>query len=119
MSRSEKTLCAIYAIIAVVALFATWSNNLAFMAQPDGLDLGNWYAALYSNDAAASFMNDLFLLSIAGCIFIGVEGRRLRIRYYWAYILVAFITAISFTFPLFLIARQRALSRQRNTQIPG
>jgi hypothetical protein len=116
VTRSEKILCAIYAIIAVIALIATWSNNLAFMAQPGGLDLGNWYAALYSNYAAASFMNDLFLLGIAGCVFIVVEGRRLHVRYYWAYILLSGPTAISFTFPLFLIARERAIARQRNAQ---
>jgi hypothetical protein len=113
MTRSEKSLCAIYAIIAVVALYATWVNNLAFMAQPGGLDLGNWYAALYGNYASASFINDLLLLSVAGCVFVVVEGRRLGIRFYWAYILFSALTAISVTFPLFLIARQVALARHR------
>lgn len=115
LTRSERILCAIYAIIAVVALFATWVNNLAFLAQPGGTDLGNWYAALYSNYAAASFMNDLFLLGIAGSVFMVVEGRRLHIRYYWVYILLSGLTAISFTFPLFLIARQIKFARNRQS----
>src|SRR5689334_5114416 len=113
LTRPEKILCALYAIIALVAMYATWVNNLAFMAQPGGLDIGNWYAAMYSNYASASFINDLLLFSVAGCIFIVVEGRRLHIRFYGAYILLSAFTAISVTFPLFLIARQGALARGR------
>jgi len=30
MTRSEKVLCMVYDLLAVVALFATWSNNIAF-----------------------------------------------------------------------------------------
>lgn len=113
MTRSEKSLCIIYAVIAVVALIATWSNNLAFMQQPESRTIQGWYEALYANYAAASFINDLFLLGIAACIFMVVEGRRLHMRYVWAYVLLSGPTAISIMFPLFLIARQITLSRQR------
>lgn len=113
MMRSEKLLCAIYAIIAVVALIATWSHNLPFLLQPGGLELRTWYDAVYANHAAASFTNDLLFLAIAACVFIVVEGHRHHIRFYWLYILLSGITAISVTFPLFLIARQIAISRQR------
>ena len=114
MIRSDKILCAIYAILAVVALIATWSNNLAFMiGHPENLQLQSWYNAVYANHAAASFTNDLFLLGIAGSVFIVVEGRRLHIRFFWLYILLSGPTAISITFPLFLIARQIRMARQR------
>lgn len=114
MTRNEKILCGIYAVIAVVAIFATWINNLAFMREPGNNTIEAWYNAVYANYATASFINDLFLLAIAVCIFIIVEGYRLKIRYAWAYVLFSGITAISFTFPLFLIARQIAIAKQRS-----
>jgi len=35
------------------------------------------------------------------------EGKRLKMKYVWVYILGSFITAIAFTFPLFLAMRER------------
>jgi Terpene cyclase DEP1 len=113
MTRSEKILCTIYAIIAVVALFATWVNNIAFMRDPENWQLASWYNALYANYAAASFINDLFALGIAVCVFMVVEGMRLKIRFFWLYILLSGLTAISFTFPLFMIARQFKIAQNR------
>jgi hypothetical protein len=37
----------------------------------------------------------------------------LQIRGVWLYIALSFLVAISVTFPLFLIARQRRLAQQR------
>jgi hypothetical protein len=116
MSRSEKFLCLIYAIIAVLALYATWVNNLAFLARPEGQTVEGWIMGVYANYAAASFTNDLLFLTAAVCIFIIMEGHRLKIRFYLAYILLSGPTAISFTFPLFLIARQIAIARERTSQ---
>jgi len=41
-----------------------------------------------------------------------VEARKHNVRFVWAYILGGFLTAISFTFPLFLIARERRLAAE-------
>jgi hypothetical protein len=37
------------------------------------------------------------------------EGRRLKMKYVWLFILGSFVTAIAFTFPLFLALRERKL----------
>lgn len=113
MKRSEKLLCWMYALIAAVSLVATWSNNLAFLAQPENWSVSSWARALYVNPAAASFVNDLFGLGIAVTIFMVVEARRLRIRHLWFYLLISPTLAISVAFPLFLIARQRVIAQQR------
>jgi hypothetical protein len=113
MTRFEKLLCALYAVVAVVALFATWVNNIAFMRNPENWQISSWYNALYANYAAASFINDLFALCIAVSIFMVVEGIRLKIRFYWLYIALSGLTAISFTFPLFMIARQIKIAQHR------
>jgi phosphate/sulfate permease len=113
MTRSEKLLCWVYALVAVVSLIATWSNNLAFLAQPEHWSIASWVRALYVNPAAASFVNDLFGLGIAATIFMVVEARRLRIRHLWFYLIISPVLAISVAFPLFLIARQRVIAQQR------
>lgn len=113
MTKSEKILCAVYGAIAVVALVATWTNNLAFFAQPENHQVTSFLHALYLNHASASIANDLFLLCLACFIFMAMEARKLGIRYVWVYILLSMLVAISVMFPLFLVARQVALSKQR------
>lgn len=110
MKASDRALCAVYAAIAVIALFATWSQNLAFLATPDNGGIAGFFRASYANPAAASLANDVLLYALAGCIFIVVESRRLNIRFPILYILLAVTIAISVAFPLFLIARQRKLA---------
>ena len=116
MTRFEKFLCAAYAVIALVALVGTWSNNIAFMLQPENRTIESWYEAVYANYAAASFTNDLFMLALAVCIFMLVEGRRLQMRFVWVYILLSGPVAISVMFPLFLIARQIRITQQRDNR---
>lgn len=112
MTRSDKVLCVVYALMALVALIATWSHNIAFMRQPDNQTVMSWYNALYANHAAASFTNDLLLLALAGSLFMVVEGYRLQMRYVWVYVLLSGPIAISVMFPLFLIARQMTLAQR-------
>ena len=95
-----------YATIAVVALFATWSNNIEFFRQPDNGGLIGFLRGGYANPAAASLSNDLFMLGAAAAVLMFVEAKRLGIRYVWVYVLLSFAIAVSVMFPLFLLARQ-------------
>ena len=83
----------------------TWSNNvLAIIEQRDFL--GDWFA---NGPAVASLTADLLIMAIAACVLMVIEGRRLGMRHVWAYIAFAGLTAIAFTFPLFLANRERRL----------
>jgi Terpene cyclase DEP1 len=110
MTSKDKLICGTYALIALVALPATWINNLAFMTQANNASFTDFFRAAYANAAAASLSNDLFLLAFAASIFMAIEGRRMGIRYVWLYIALSAILAISVTFPLFLLARQIKVS---------
>jgi hypothetical protein len=110
MTGSRKLLCAVYALLAAAALVATWSQNLAFFAQSPGAGMAGFVRAAYVNPAAASLSNDLLLLCAAAIVFMLVEARRLAIRFVWVYVVLSFAIAISVTFPLFLIARERKLA---------
>jgi Terpene cyclase DEP1 len=117
MNSKDKFICASYAIIALVALPATWIDNLAFMTQASNSSFVDFFRATYVNPAAVSLSNDLFLLAFAASIFMVIEGRRVGVRYVWLYIIMSAITAISVIFPMFLIARHVKLSSEQSAQV--
>lgn len=112
---SRKILCAVYVAIAVVALIATWSQNIAFF-RGGGSFLGFWEATK-ANPASKSITVDIALLLLAVAILMVIEARRLGIKYVWAYILGGFAIAISVTFPLFLLARELKLEKSDATEL--
>ena len=115
MTRTDKCIVAIYALIAAIALPATWVHNIAFMNMPDNGGISGFVAGGYANPAAASLTNDLGLIAMAAVVFMIVEGRRLGIRYLSVYVVLSFLVAVSVTFPLFLAARHWRLSRTKRT----
>lgn len=113
MTQNEKMRCGLYALFAVGALIATWSNNLAFFALPDNGGLMGFIRGSYANPAAASISNDLLFMCLAAFTFMVAEAKRLGIRFVWVYILLSLCIAVSVMFPLFLLARQLKLAAQR------
>lgn len=108
MPQPRIILCTVYALIALAALIATWSQNLAYFTSPADLvpALGAFVTDLKVNPAARSVAADIALVFLAAAIFMCVEARKNGIRFVWAYILGGLFIAISVTFPLFLIARE-------------
>lgn len=114
LSRRSRCLCAFYGLIALVALAATWGQNIAYFQGVPGLGdiapaFGAFLADTRINPASRSITVDIALFTLAGSTFMILEARRLGIRFVWAYILLGFLVAISVTFPLFMIARERHL----------
>jgi hypothetical protein len=103
----RNTRIAIYAVIAVVALYGTWSQNLAY-----GPTLAGFLSDAKANPAARSVTIDIFMMALSASFLMIYEARRLGIRFAWAYVFFGLTVAISFTFPLFLIAREFALGRE-------
>jgi hypothetical protein len=106
--QSRRILCAAYAVIALAALIATWSQNLAYFHSPAELlqSLGLFVDDTKVNPASRSIAADIALIFLAAAIFMIIEARKHGIRFVWAYILGGLFIAISVTFPLFLIARE-------------
>lgn len=113
MSTARRRLCFFYYALSIVAIVATWRQNLAF-----GGELGvgpvelfrKFWPALFANRATTSITLDIFLLTLVCVIWMVLEARRLRIRGVWLYVVFAILVAISVTFPLFLAARERRLA---------
>lgn len=54
---------------------------------------------------------DLSIVAIASVVFMFAEATRLGMKRVWLYILLSGVTAMAFTFPLFLAMRERHLAR--------
>lgn len=100
----------IYAVLAVAGLVGTWWFNITFLSTAPGASyVGAWFA----NPASSSVAVDVIVVAIAACVFFVREGTRLGWRW-WAiaaFVVLSFAVAVSFTFPLFLALRERALAR--------
>ena len=113
MAQARTILCAVYALIALGALIATWGQNIAYMQNGVG-DLlpafGLFLADTKVNPAARSITADIGLFFLAAAIFMVIEARKHGVRFIWAYIVGGLLIAISVTFPLFMIAREMRLA---------
>ena len=116
MSSARRSLCIAYGVIALLALVGTWSQNVAYFRAGEGPVVGfvmataRFWPDTFATPASRSITIDLFLFFAAAAVFMVLEARRLGIRWVWAYVVLGVLIAISVTFPLFLIARERRLA---------
>ena len=93
----------VYGVLALTGLVLTQYFNFTYVG-PQGY-LQAWFA----NSASSSAAVDLLVVALAAAVFMIVEGRRLGMRVPWLYAVAGAVLAIAFTFPLFLLVRERAL----------
>jgi hypothetical protein len=93
-----------YGVLAVVGLVGTWYFNLTYTGE------ASYLAAWFANAASSSAAVDLLVAFTAGSIFMITEGRRLGMRAPWLYVVFGAVIAFAFTFPLFLLLRERAVN---------
>jgi Terpene cyclase DEP1 len=103
----------IYLILAILGLVVPWYYNLQFFANAGFMDFVNQSSA---NLAAKSVSFDLFITTVAGCIWMYVESRRVGITFVWLYILFGFLVSFSSAFPLFLFIRETKLEKLSEPQ---
>ena len=102
----------IYLLLAIVGLVMTWYYNLQFIAESGGsFDVAEFVAAGSTNAAAQSLSWDLAIACITGLTWIYFESKRMGLRFFWVYIILAFAVAFAFAFPLFLFVRQGKLEK--------
>ena len=113
MSTQQRLLIGFYALVALAALYATWSQNLQLMAPGMGpLDPYTVFVEQARvNPASRSITVDIGFFLLAAAAFMVIEARRLGVRFVWLYVILAFVIAISVTFPLFMIARELRIAK--------
>ena len=119
MSISRKILCLVYGLLGLLALIGTWGNNrhyfdLGFV----GATIRFWQETL-ANPASRSITVDILFLTLAAVVWMLLEARRLNMKWVWLYVIFGFLVAISLTFPLFLIHRERVLAAREASSAGG
>lgn len=99
-----------YLVLALVGGLGTAYFNLQWITGSFEHDVAGFLRPAFANSAASSFGVDLLVSFAAASLFILSEGRRLEMRRPWVYVAGSFLTAIAFTFPLFLAMRERSLA---------
>jgi hypothetical protein len=79
------------------------------------LNLPLFFSELFSTRIGAFFGMDVIVSALVLFLFIGVEGRRLRMRRLWLPVLATIGVGVSLGFPLFLYLRQLELEAQAET----
>jgi len=110
LPTSSKVLCAVYGVIALIALIATWSQNAAYFDNPGGFLL-DFFNDSKVTPASRSLTVDIVLFFLAAAFLMVIEARKHSVRFVWLYIAGGLAIAISVTFPLFLIARELRVGR--------
>lgn len=98
----------VYLSVAAIGLIGTAWFNIRSVMEPSG---DTFLAAWFANPSVSSLSWDLLATASAASIFIILEGRRVGMRWAWVYVAASFVTAVGFTFPLFLAMRERHLAR--------
>lgn len=104
--KSQRRIALFYFILAGVGLVTAWYFNAAAIIGQENL-LTAWFTT--NADLVLAF--DLFVTAFAVAPFVLIEGKRLKMKNRWLYIALSAITAVAFTFPLFLAMRALKLER--------
>lgn len=84
------------------------TGNILFWTNPA---LTN--AELFANGTSTAFALDLLVVVFVALIWMTIESRRLGMRAVWRYWVLALLFGMAGTLPLFLLARERQLGRDR------
>lgn len=99
-----------YAASAAIGLCSTWFFNIRFIQEHGGFPLLTFLDEMYSSAASSSISNDLWVILCVFLFWSFHEARRLGMRRWWVYALLALGVAAAFAVPLFLLMRDRKLS---------
>jgi hypothetical protein len=102
----------LYLIAAVLGAVLPLSQLIPFL-HAHGLDLKLFFAFLFANNVSGFFGLDVIVSSVVLWIFVFSEGRRLRMRRLWVYVVCNLAVGVSLGLPLFLFFRERALENKQ------
>lgn len=84
-------------------------SQLAPFLMAYGFDVPLLFRQLFQTHASAFFGLDVIVSSVVLWLFVFHEGRRLRMKNLWLYILCNLAVGVSLALPLFLFFRERAI----------
>lgn len=106
MSTKARATFFFFITISALGLFTAMFFNIRATLLAE-----NYITDGFTSNVDLVYSLDLLIGGTAGMAFMIIEGRRLGMRYLWAIVLVGFVTAFAFAFPLFLALRVRKLDK--------
>jgi hypothetical protein len=88
-------------------------SQLAQFLRLNGLDVPLLFKQLFETHASAFFALDVIVSSVVLWLFVFSEGRRLRMKNLWLYIVCNLLVGVSSALPLFLFFRERRLNAKK------
>ncbi|TNE97642.1 MAG: DUF2834 domain-containing protein [Deltaproteobacteria bacterium] len=98
----------LYLFLAFLGLLLTWTQNIYYL-NPESGGLLQFIRDTFVNRASTSITLDIVVLFVVCCIWMVIEGRKLKMKNIWLYIIGGLCVAISVSFPLFLYFRESKL----------
>ncbi len=100
----------LYLLLAILGAVLPLSQFIPFLTK-HGLDLKLFFTFLFNNGVSGFFGMDVIVSSVVLWLFVFTEGRRLRMRRLWVYVVCNLVVGVSLALPLFLLFRERTLDR--------
>lgn len=97
-----------FLLLSILGLILPFSQLVPWV-MANGLDLHHMMQELFSTRIGAFFGLDVIVSALVVVLFVVVEGRLLRVRFWWLAILSTCLVGVSCGLPLFLYLRQCAL----------
>ena len=107
---NTKTRQIIYLLLAIIGLLGTWYFNLQFFITAEEPSLSSFIDQTGNTYPALSINIDIAVASITFLIWMIFEGIRVNMKHLWVYVILTFLVAFAFSFPLFLYFRERKLA---------
>ncbi|WP_329903464.1 DUF2834 domain-containing protein [Porphyromonas pogonae] len=103
----------LYLLLAVLGLSAFVLVNIG-IREYGGFNVKDFVSSTWINDwYARSISADFIVVALTAIAFMIIEGMRVRMKYIWLFVIMSFLIAIAFAFPLFLFFRERKLRSGR------
>jgi hypothetical protein len=109
----NPALSIVYLVLAVAGAIVPWTYNIRVMQETGGafpvvefVTIGFQGPPLLGSVAA-----DFWIGSVAALIWMLVEARRMKMKYWWALFPLTMLVAWACALPFFLFLRERSLSR--------
>lgn len=107
MSKTTPLMMA-YLVLSVLGLVIPVYFN--FIADWTSVE-NPWWRPIVDFPAMSSFTADLIICASAAVLFILAEGRRIKMKNLWVYVVLSLVVAIAFAFPFFLFMRERRFKK--------
>ena len=105
----SRRLAFVYLALGLVGLVLTWSQNLAYFGPAAAGGFPDFLRGTVANPGARSIAFDILIVGWTASIWMVIEGRRRRMKFFWLYPVLGWTVAMAFAVPLFLAARELVL----------